>query len=680
MKPVTEETTPVLSFPEFSSSIENFNERYANDINDRFYFGFPITAIQDIEGRLLSETTRSVAYFSMEYGIAPSIYNSFRLNRPMSEANKFFKHEVFSNYWLCDYLFKVQIDKMLDIPIYGGGLGVLAGDTIKSASDNGFSVVALGVLWNKGYFKQKFWYKHGQVPEEQTWDPHTYPGLVPLKNRVVIETREGPLQLRLWKYYVYSFDKRFACPIVMLDSNVEENPAHFRKLTDQLYRSDDVWWKIFQRTILGIGGMKALDSLGYHIDRYHLNEGHAAFALIEKYVALDDKAQMEDLKRRFVFTCHTPVAAGHDRFRIDDVARILGPKYLQAAEMFGKENPQSDQISLTYMALNNSDKVNAVAQKHGEIMRVQFPHFANKIASITNGVHMHTWMSDSFQNLFDKYKTTLGDWRSQPNLLLNVEKLTGDEQFRRDLFAAHQANKRNLLSIVRHWKLKENVFTLGWARRIAGYKRPALIFHKTEEIIKLAKEVGPIQIILAGKAHPNDNIGAAHIDEILDHIGQLTEHKDIVKVLILENYDTYFGKLLTNSVDVWLNNPLPPFEASGTSGMKAILNAVLQVTTLDGWVVEAAESNIGWVFGYQHHGPDIGRESELRLEEDSRALYATLRDVMKLYYQTNEHGNLNVQSPWIDKMANCIKAGAYFNTQRMVEQYNDMMWQLKRRE
>lgn len=655
-------------------SIDQYEQQYQKDVTAEKYFGFPMDAAVDAERRLLAAEEKSVAYFSMEFGIAPSIYNSFVLNRPMSRRNQFYSHEVFSNYWLCDYLFKIRIDKMLDIPIYGGGLGVLAGDSVKSAADLGYSLVGLGVLWNKGYFKQNFWYKHGQVPEELQWDPWTYPGLIPLKNRVVLETKEGPLKLRLWKYYVYSHDRKRSCPIVLLDSNLDENPPHFRKLTDQLYRSDEVWWKIFQRCILGIGGMKALESLGYNIHCYHLNEGHAAFALIEKYVTLSDKAQMEEWKKKFVFTCHTPVAAGHDRFYVNDVRKILSDEYVRAAEMFGKESAQSDQINLTYTALNNCPNVNAVAKKHGEVMRLQFPDFAPKINSITNGVHLHTWASESFTKLFDRYQDTVGNWRKNPGGLDNLHQLVGHEQFRRDLFEAHQINKRNLIEIVKNWRLKEDVFTLGWARRIAGYKRPALIFHNIKRIIRLAHEVGPIQIVLAGKAHPNDNIGSAHIDEILDHIDQLNKHKDVIKVLILENYDTYFGKLLTNSVDVWLNNPLPPFEASGTSGMKAILNGVLQLTTLDGWVVEAEHDNIGWLFGYRHEGRDLGRESELRLDEDSQALCDTLEQVVKLYYQTYHKGILNIPSEWINKMINCVRRSAFFNTQRMVEEYREKLW------
>jgi starch phosphorylase len=666
-----------FKFKNLQDQVENYDSQYHDDVTSSSYFGFPLDALLDAETRLTSPTTPSVAYFSMEYGLAPSIYNTFNLTRPMSEKNQFFKHEVFSNNWMCDYLFKIEIDKMLDIPIYGGGLGVLAGDTIKSAADLNVSFVGIGILWNKGYFKQNFWYKHGQVPEELQWDPWSYPGLVPLKNIVTIDTKEGPLALRLWKYYVYSHDKKSTCPLILLDSNLPQNPPHFQKLTDQLYRSDNVWWKIFQRSLLGIGGMRALKSLGYNIDCYHLNEGHAACAILEKYVSLADKSEMEHFKDKFVFTCHTPVEAGHDRFNISDMAKVLNPEYIEAAEKFGKATPDSQQINFTIIALNNCRKANAVAQKHGEVMRYQFAKYADKIGAITNGIHSHTWMSESFSKLFDKYTPTIGDWRQEPENLVNVTKLLKDENFRRDIFTAHQANKKSLIEFVRHWQLRDDVFTLGWARRIAGYKRPALIFQDIKEIINMAHEIGPMQIILAGKAHPNDDIGAAHIEEILEHIDQLNDQKQFVKVLILENYDTFFGKLLTNSVDVWLNNPLPPFEASGTSGMKAIINGVLQVSTLDGWVVEAENDDIGWIFGYQHSGGDIGTEKDLRLEEDSSALYHTLKNVMTMYYQTLQAGHLNVNSPWIDKMIHCVQRSAFFNTQRMVKEYRDQMWQLK---
>ncbi|MBL8013178.1 MAG: alpha-glucan family phosphorylase [Candidatus Omnitrophica bacterium] len=667
-----------FDFETLVNSIEQYDKIYRDDITRENYFGFPIAPILEAEQKLLDNKVKSVAYLSMEYGLAPSIYNSFQLKKPMSEKNKFFKHEVFSNYWISDYIFKIKIDKMLDIPIYSGGLGVLAGDTVKSIADLGLSVMSVGILWNKGYFKQNFWYKHGQMPEELSWDPWSYPGLIPLKHRVSINTKKGKLSLRLWKYYVYSYDKKNVCPLILLDSNVEENTEYFRKLTDQLYRSDHVSWRIFQRSILGIGAIKAIDSLGCSIDRYHLNEGHAAFAFIERYLQLSNKADMQDEKKKFMYTCHTPVAAGHDRFNLKDIGEIYGDEYIQAAEKFGKEKKDSQDMNLTYLCLDNCAKVNAVAQKHGEITRLQFPDFASKVDAITNGIHIHTWLSESFAQLFDRYSSTFGDWRRSPALLTKAQDLMGNEDFRRDIFEAHQVNKRNFVNVVDHWKLDPNVLTIGWARRITGYKRPSLLFHKIEEILKIANKVVPLQIFLAGKAHPNDNIGGAHIDAILEHIDALNNYYDIVKVLILENYDTYFGKLLSNSVDVWLNNPLPPFEASGTSGMKAILNGVVQCSTLDGWVVEAEQDDIGWIFGYRHEGSEIGSENDLRLDEDSAALYETIEAMAKMYYQTNQKGKINLQSPWISKMINCVRRAAFFNTQRMVEEYNAKMWELNK--
>lgn len=664
-----------MTYEEFVANIENFQRDYSQDITAASYFGFPIAPLLEAETKLMNSHEKSVAYFSMEYGLAPSIYNSFKLNKAISDKNTFFKHEVFSNYWLSDYVFKININKMLDIPIYSGGLGVLAGDTIKSTADLGLSVVALGVLWNKGYFKQNFWYKYGQVPEELAWDPSTYPGLIPLKNRVRISTRQGDLILRLWKYYVYSYDQTHAVPLILLDSNLPDNSEHFRQLTDQLYRSDHVSWRIFQRSILGIGGIKALGVLDLKINCYHLNEGHAAFALVERYVSLKDKSQMEEEKKKFVYTCHTPVAAGHDRFSIHDIENIFPPEYVETAKKFGQENFHSDNVNLTHLCLDNCRCTNAVSQKHGEVMRLQFPDFARRIDPITNGIHIHTWVSENFAVLFDQYKKIFGSWRQNSHHLGNVKKIASDENFRRDLFAAHQANKRIFLNVVKPWKLEENVLTIGWARRIAGYKRPSLLFHQIDRLLDVAYNIGPLQIILAGKAHPNDNIGAAHIQDILNHIDSLNQHYKVIKVLILENYDTYFGKLLTNSVDVWLNNPLPPFEASGTSGMKAILNGVVQLSTLDGWVVEAKDDNIGWIFGYHHHGGEIGSESQLRLDEDSAQLYAILKEVAILYYQTNRSGVIDFKSLWIDKMINCIYRAAFFNTQRMVEEYHKKMWQ-----
>ena len=414
-------------------SIENFEERHAKNIDENTYFGFPIKPILDCETQLRKKHKENTAYLSMEYGIAPSIYNMFAPKGTVDKLNQFYFHDVFSNDWLADYLFKIKIDKVLDIPIYGGGLGVLAGDTMKSISDNGLPVVGFGILWNKGYFKQNFWYKHGQLPEELKWDPHSYPGLVPLKSRVSWGTKQGVLSLRMWKYYIYSHDKKFACPLILLDTNIEENKNDFRPLTDQLYRSDDTWWKIFQRAILGIGALKAIEELQYQIGRYHLNEGHAAFSLIEQYLKTDD-AQKDSFSKHFVYTCHTPVVAGHDRFSLHDLSYIMPEDYLGVLKELGIDSHDKDLINLTEMCLRCCTRINAVSQKHGEVMQTQFPQYAKDIRAITNGIHIPTWATDSFQELFDKYKKSIGHWRDDPKKLGNVRKLTDNLEFRKDIY------------------------------------------------------------------------------------------------------------------------------------------------------------------------------------------------------------------------------------------------------
>ncbi|MBU1864674.1 MAG: alpha-glucan family phosphorylase [Candidatus Omnitrophica bacterium] len=659
--------------------IQQFTERYAQDINEETFLGFPMESIVRAEEKLTASNVRSIAYFSMEFGLAPSIYHSFQTSLPTSSANMFTGHRVFSNLRAMDRYHQIYIDKVLDIPIYSGGLGVLAGDTIKAAADLGFSVAGIGILWTKGYFKQSFWFDLGQMPDELRWDPYTYPGLIPLENTIAIKFEENEsIYLRLWKYYVYSCDKQNVVPLILLDSNIEENgPADDirRRLTDQLYRSDNAWWKIIQRTILGIGGMIALKELGYSINLYHLNEGHAALAYVENAKDVP-KENREELKTHFAYTCHTPVEAGHDRFALNELENILDDEHMTILKEEGLDKNHKHLVNLTQLAMNTSASINAVAKKHGEITRLQFPTYADKIKTITNGVHTFTWISEPVEVLLDRYAHTIGEWRKDPSLLRNVSNLRHDREFRSALWQAHCANKRELAEILKSWFFDENVFTIAWARRIANYKRPSLILQDVDRLLKIAREVGPLQIIFAGKAHPNDNLGFTFINTMLERIDSLADYRDVIKIFMLENYDTYFGHLLTSSVDVWLNNPLPPFEASGTSGMKAILNGVIQVSTLDGWVVEAHEKHIGRIFGYVPPEGVIGTENDLHLEDDSKKLYETLEEVVKLYYDSFHRGEVRLDSEWIDMMINCISASGYFSTHRMVKEYNDMIWKL----
>ena len=615
----------------------------------------------------------SVAYFSMEYGLAPSIYHTFKTINPVKENNILSNHEVFSNMKAMDYYHYLPVKKILDLPIYSGGLGVLAGDTLKSAADLGLSLVGIGILWNKGYFKQNFWFRSGgQLPEELSWDPHSYPGLVPLKTRIKLNLSGSEIVLKLWKYYIFSYNLKHVVPLILLDSNLPENPDYFRDLTGQLYRSQNGWIKICQRAILGMGGVAALEALKYSIHTYHLNEGHAALAFVEKV----KKQAPEDLKRVFAYTCHTPVEAGHDRFDFMEVEAALGAENTNILRTFGTDEKHKNLVNFTQLAINCSRHINGVSQKHGEVMRIQFPNYKDRLQSITNGVHMHTWISRPIRNLLLKYKDQIGDFEADPALLKNVLNLKSSAEFRAGLWEAHQENKRALSEFLRFWFFNENTFTLGWARRIAPYKRPTLLLQDTNRLLDIARRCGTLQIVIAGKAHPADVPAAIHMDEMLEKITLLSGEKKNLRICFLENYDTYFAKSLTSSVDVWLNNPLPPFEASGTSGMKAILNGVLQLSTLDGWVAEAADKNIGRIFGFVPGPGELGYENNLKLSEDSAELYSCLMELVPQYYETASGRVKPQDSAWIERMINCLAAAGYFNTQRMAGEYNQKIWNL----
>jgi len=653
--------------------VDDTDGHYAKDIQNSHYFGMPLEAVVKAEKRLRLAKERCIAYFSMEYGLATSCYNKLSSQLALNLANQVPENGVFSNFRVADYFFALHQNNILDLPIYSGGLGVLAGDTVKTMADYKLPVAAIGILWSSGYFRQKFWFKYGQAPEKMRWDPYTYPGLIPLKNKIKISLKSEDVYLRLWKYYVYSHKHDAVVPLILLDSNVDPNSEQARNLTDQLYRSDNIFLKLLQRVMLGFGGVSALKDLGYNIDTYHLNEGHAVFAFIAKSRGLS-KSALEALKSKFVYTCHTPVEAGHDRFFFDDLNKVLKKEDAELIEKFGKEH--SGMANLTLLSMNVSSAINAVSHNHQKVMHIQFPDYKDQIQYVTNGVHPYTWMSKSFQDLFNKFPATFPDMDVNPVILSRATELKSDVNFRVQLWQAHQSNKAELCKLLEKWKLDKNLFTVCWARRVAAYKRPSLILHDISRLVRIAEETGPLQIILAGKAHPNDNLGFTYINETLDKVDKLKEDYDKLKIIVLENYDISLGKLLTSSVDIWLNNPLPPFEASGTSGMKAILNGVLQMSTVDGWVAEATDRKIGAFFGYKNVEGSVGNEADLHMNTDAEELYRALEGMVSLYYKTNQSGKVEASSGWIDMMIECIATAAQFNTYRMVDQYKQQIWKI----
>ncbi len=653
--------------------VDDPDGHYAQDIKDGDYFGMPLKSIVEAEKRLRSPGHRGIAYFSMEYGLATSCYNKLSGQLPLNPVNKVPENAVFSNFRVADYFFALHQDNIIDLPIYSGGLGILAGDTVKTMADYKLPVAAIGILWSSGYFRQKFWFKYGQAPEKMRWDPYTYPGLIPLKNRIKISLKSEDVYLKLWKYYVYSHKHDAVVPLVLLDSNIERNSQPAKELTDQLYRSDNVFLKLLQRVVLGFGGVGALNELGYHIDTYHLNEGHAVFAFVAKARGLRSD-EVDKLKSNFVYTCHTPVEAGHDKFSFDDLNKVLKKEDTEIIEKFGKEH--SGLANLTLLAMNISSAINAVSHSHQKVMHIQFPQYKDRIQYVTNGVHPYTWMSQSFKELFEKFPAAFPDFKNNPMILSRAAELKSNSDFRAQLWQAHQANKGDFCKLLGKWSLNKDLFTICWARRIAAYKRPSLILHDVSRLVRIAEKAGPLQIILAGKAHPNDNLGFTYINEMLDKVDKLNVNYDKLKIIVLENYDISLARVLTSSVDVWLNNPLPPFEASGTSGMKAILNAVLQMSTVDGWVAEAADRKIGAFFGYKNSEGSVGNEFDLHMNDDSEELYRALEGMVGLYYKTNQKVKVDISSEWIDMMIECVCTAAQFNTYRMLDQYKHRIWKI----
>lgn len=664
------------SLQEFLSLVEidGFSQHYSQDIVDGKYFGLPLEPIVTAEKRLRSSLQNSLAYFSMEYGLASSFYNTFISKLKTDSRNKIPENTIFSNYRLADYFFDVYLDNLLDLPLYSGGLGVLAGDTVKTMADYKLPAVGIGILWHAGYFRQRFWFKYGQVPEKMHWHPQSYPGLIPLKNTVKIKLKEEEIYLRLWKYYVYSYQQDYALPLILLDAEIKQNSEQARILTEQLYRSDNAWIKIMQRVVLGFGGIAALKELGYHINIFHLNEGHAVFAYVASCRGLNE-LDTQKLKAHFSYTCHTPVAAGHDVFLKNDLKNILDKDDFALVEKFGQEN--SGLINLTFLAMNVSSSINAVSKNHHMVMSRQFPSSASRIQYVTNGVHPYTWISEEFLKLFKNFSFVFENIEANPMILSRAKEMKDNAQFRRAVWQAHQNNKQRLCALLEKWNFKPDVFTVCWARRIAAYKRPALLLYDIEKLIDIADRTDALQIILAGKAHPNDNLAFTFVNEMLDKVDRLTAVYDKVKIVILENYDIYLAKVLVSGVDLWLNNPVPPFEACGTSGMKAILNGVVQLTTLDGWVAEAKEMGIGRIFGYKNGEEDLGSEPDLHMLDDAGRLYQALEEMALLYYAVNKNGEVNLSAEWIDTMVNCLAAGSYFNSYRMLDEYKRLIWKVK---
>jgi len=578
---------------------------------------------------------------------------------------------VFSDKKFVAY-FSMEIALESDMPTYSGGLGVLAGDTLRAAADLGLPMCAVSLLYRKGYFRQSIDENGKQHEGTVTWKPETW--LKPVSEKASIEIEGQKVAVKAWRYDIKG-ETGHILPVFFLDTDVAENSPEMKALTENLYGGDE-HYRLGQETLLGIGGIQMLNALGYspefsktndqskHIGCYHMNEGHAALLTVgllrEKtgrksgYTA----ANIEDVRQLCVFTTHTPVPAGHDTFPITLTEKVLGKE--TADELVRMEVCPDQRLNMSEVAIKCSRFVNGVAKRHAEVSRKMFPHCT--VESITNGVHATTWTADAMRALFDKH---LNGWRADSNYLrYAVEIPIGEIQ------SAHKEAKKALFKVIEARNgvaMDADTFTIGFARRAAEYKRADLLFQNPARLQAIAGKF-PLQIVFAGKAHPKDMGGKKLIENVIKGAKALGAN---IKVVYLENYDMELGRLITTGVDVWLNNPVKPLEASGTSGMKSAINGVPSLSTLDGWWVEGCVHNIvGWEIEDPAYAfasdKDDGRHRDVASESIYRQLEQT---ILPMYYKEPvRYGEIMRNSIFLN--------GPFFNTHRMVTQYLQLAYSM----
>ncbi len=543
--------------------------------------------------------------------------------------------------------FSMEIALRSEIHTYSGGLGVLAGDMVRSCADLEVPVVFVTLVSRAGYFRQEIDAAGNQVERDDPWDPTAWAKPLPAMVAVEIEGRE--VWVRAWMY-VHAAPHGKDVPVLFLDTDFAENDPRDRDITHHLY-GDGEAYRLKQEIVLGVGGVRMLQALGFSIHTYHLNEGHAALLAVEllarfqhptKRVAGESAYDIARVREMCIFTTHTPVEAATDRFSYETVHAVM-EELIEPGEL--KALAGVDRMNMTCLALALAGYVNGVARKHAETATLMYPGY--HIRAVTNGVHAATWTHASFAKL---YQALLPNWSHEPELLVRADQL--DDQA---VWQAHAEAKRNLIALVRDSRgiaLDPEKPILAFARRMTGYKRPDLLFTDLDRLAALARKY-PFQLVMSGKAHPRDLEGKRMIAEIE---GRMRELDGTLPATFLPGYDLDLAKVLVAGADVWLNTPLPPMEASGTSGMKAALNGVLNLSILDGWWVEACIDGVtGWSIGGD--GPGVTTAA------DAAALYDKLEKVVLPLYAHD-------RARWIWMMKQGIsKIASYFNSQRMLRRY-----------
>ena len=682
------------------------------------FFGVTQKVFDEVWEKITNPAGNSVVYISMEIGADPDVFHPIKNTLLNLEKTDSMDAEA-----------KQFIKKLLHgpekIPCYGGGLGVLAGDTLKSFADCRIPVVAVSLLYRHGYFSQIVDSKIGQISQSVEWHPEKTPGLYPLCDP---ENPEEPLLVHIpffneydqetmasaqvWMKMEVNHSLDYFIPELLLDFSLEGNPAPIRDAAGQLYNSESSIIKATQRRMLGTGILPVMEAIGITSHTLHLNEQHGvvvALQLIaeELQVQLQHSnlseasneqiiAAADKVAKKLVYTIHTPVKAGHDRFNKSVYAGISHKSCRHILELLAHDDEAPHSYNFTTLAMRVNRTANSVSRLHRDVTHKQFPDFAKKITAITNGVHHLTWISDARAELFDNFKE-LANWRDNPGVLKNVTKLKNNQLFRSYLLRAWEEDSAILYDYINsmlllhrnqmtttwidppnHYsniidndtKLTPDVFTVGFARRFSTYKRADLIFDNIDTLCSIAKDNNwPINFLFSGKAHPADEPGKSVIKLILDYQKELYDKSNgLVNLIFIPNYDMHIAKLMVAGVHTWLNNPKRPLEASGTSGMKAALNGVPNLSIMDGWWVEGYHDGLtGWKFG--HEGPvddaDLSESPEALLyTEDSESFYKMLPGVLEEFYEDSSHSRI------IDKaIMNLALNIPIFNTHRMAAEY-----------
>jgi len=538
-------------------------------------------------------------------------------------------------------IFVMEIGLESRIPTYSGGLGVLAGDMAYSFADLGHPATFVTLLSRNGYASQKLDSAAGQIDAPEPWNWKEL--LSPTGAKATMEIWGRPQTVGAWEYKIKG---RAETSVLFLDVDYPENDRGVREATDRLYGGEPND-RLIQEVILGIGGYRVLKALGRAIDMYHLNESHAALATIE---LLRDSGSAEAARRKCAFTTHTPVAAGNDVFHVEAVEKALkGYSWVN-----WKEESSDGVVNLTRLASKYSGVTSGVSMKHSFVSERVIGH--DHITYVTNGAYHRRWVHPELWKLYDEH---LQGWEDTPSLLGGAMNLPSEA-----LSRAHAVAKRSLVSLVnlrypRHFD--ESVITICVAKRITGYKRNGMIIGDPEKLQKIAEEKGDVQVVFAGKTHPRDASAKGMLADILRKAELLNSGTRKVRVAVLENYDIEMAKVLVAGADVWLNNPRRPLEACGTSGIKAAMNGVLNLSVNDGWWLEGGIDGVnGWGVGRRTDWPDLGDSVE---GEDEASLYSKLSSsVLPVFYQDRER--------WIDMQKRSIATvGPLFNSYRMVEEY-----------